>query len=202
MGQGKLDQTAPDSAPVRTSWERRKKRSSEGRPARVKSATTHSKPQARCGGREPETWAGTCLREAGLALDYREGGGGSAVSSQPHLLCCQKQFQEPKEVGRQLWGRASHARIPSIPSLHEGGDAWGKRSSCYLQTVHRTSKGTLEPTLRRPLARQGALGEPAATGPLPTLPWLFGVWSLCTSRVPLRIPSKTPLQISAPHKLT
>lgn len=45
------------------------------------------------------TWAGTCLPEAGQALDHRGGGQQSAPS--PHLLCGQKQFQEPKEVSRQ-----------------------------------------------------------------------------------------------------
>lgn len=75
----------------------------------------------------------------------REGGGksgGSVVSSQPLLLGCQKQFQEPKEVGRQLRGRARHARIPSILSLHEGRDAWGKERDSLA--THRSDRSQNE----------------------------------------------------------
>lgn len=46
-------------------------------------------------------WAGTCLPEAGQALDYNGGGGVQQSAPSPHLLCGQKQLQEPKEVDRQ-----------------------------------------------------------------------------------------------------
>lgn len=111
------------------------------------------------------------FQRLGRLRDYREGGE-SALGSQPLSLGCQTQFQEPKEVGRQRWGRARHARIPSILSLHKGRDVWGKGSSCYSQTVHRTTKGrnSRANSPKDTITGKGLLGSRRPLGPFPPYP--------------------------------
>lgn len=108
-------------------------------------SVTQSKPQAEVWRKITRNMGGHMPSRgwAGFGLERRGGkSGGSVVSFQPLLLGCQKQFQEPKEVGRQLRGRARHARIPSILSLHEGRDAWGKERDSLA--THRSDRSQNE----------------------------------------------------------
>lgn len=172
VGQGELDRTAPglsasESGPVGRGGER------EVLP-RVKSVTPAAgqttgevwrKITRNMGGHMPSRgWAGPGLGEKG---------GRSAVSSQPPIYSgARSNFRNPKRWADNRGGH-SQARHSSPSSLlsPEGRDAWRKGIILLPPTdrfTEQAKEGTLEPTLLRPLSREGALGEPGSTGSLPT----------------------------------
>lgn len=97
------------------------------------------------------TWAGTCLPEAGQALDHSEGGFGSQLPA-PIYSVARSNFRNPKRwADNREVQPAMLERPPSLLSMKAGMPGEREPLATNGPCTEQAKEGTLEPTLLGPL---------------------------------------------------